>query len=82
MEIITAIFKIMIFVLYVTFYFCVARNQVTFSIKQYFLDEPGMYPNSYNALPSYYAMIFHPRYQLLWTKAQWVAWVKAQGVAK
>ena len=42
-------------------------------------DEITLYEVRY--VPSLVAMVLHPRYQLLWTKVQWLAWVKAQGVA-
>jgi hypothetical protein len=33
----------------------------------------------HNALPSYEAMLFHPKYWLLWTAPHWLAWVGRRG---
>ena len=51
-------------------------------VRDHFDWDFEFYPERCEVLPSPMAMMFHPRYQHLWTKAQWVKWVKAQGVAK
>ena len=64
--------------LFVSIYFKIRENAI-FRIRLTFWCDKDR--TVFFALPSHDAMVFHPRYQLLWTKAQWVAWVKAQGVA-
>ena len=50
-----------------------ARSSAAFIVRIAFLDDEILYGSGgYDALPSYDAMTFHPRYWLLWTKAQWV----------
>ena len=73
--------SIALFALLLTFYFGFIRNQAVYLIRMYFINTDSSYPIAFRALPSYDAMLYHPRYQLLWTKAQWLKWVKAQGVA-
>jgi uncharacterized membrane protein YgcG len=43
-------------------------------------DTLGLVP--YKALPSYEAMLFHPRHWHRWTKAQWVAYVERKGALR
>ena len=73
--------EIVLLAMFLTLYFGVVRSEVTYFIRMHFINTDDLYPIAFRTLPSYGAMMFHPRYQLLWTKAQWVKWVKAQGVA-
>lgn len=69
-----------VFISAIGIYFLI-RNELVFKTRTNFIDESNGDFSAYKALLSYEAMVLAPRYQLLWTKAQWVAWVKAQGVA-
>ena len=65
---------------FVSIYFGKIREFVIFRIRLTFWRDKDR--TVFFALPSHDIMVFHPRYQHLWTKAQWIKWVKAQGVTK
>jgi len=48
------------------------RNQITADIRIAYIHDPELWPTEYKKLPSYEAMLYHPRYYLLWTKAAWI----------
>ena len=57
------------------FIFCFAtlRNASVLRVRLAFIDDTALYlGGKYDALPSYDAMYYNPRYWLLWTKKQWV----------
>lgn len=56
------------------------RSEAVYRIRIGFIGDASLYPDAYNALPSYDTMMYHPKHTLRWTKSQWVAWVKARGV--
>ena len=64
---------------FVSIYFGI-RELVIFRIRLTFWCDKDR--TVFFALPGHDAMVFNPRYQHLWTKAQWLKWVKAQGVKK
>ena len=66
----------------VVLYFCFVRNSMVSHVRIAFVDDATLYPDAYLALPTYDEMVFSPRHQLRFTKAQWVKWVAAQGVTK
>ncbi len=61
-------------------YFGFVRNAMVISVRMAFVDDDALFPEAYKALPSYDDMLLAPCHQLRFTKAQWVKWVKAQGV--
>ena len=69
-------FVLLVFV--AAFYFGVLRNNMVCRVRVAFIEDTALYPDTYRALPSFDAMAHSPRHQFRWTKAQWVAWVKAQ----
>ena len=53
------------------------RNDAVFRVRMTFIDADD-YPTGYHCLPSYRAMVFNPRYWLLWTTKQWREWIERQ----
>lgn len=62
---------------FVSLFFAI-RNETVYRIRAAFIWDDKLRSQDYNALPSYNEMLFSPRYYLLWTKAQWVRYVKAK----
>jgi len=59
-------------------FFGIIRNLSVYLVGVAFLYDKHLSYTDYDALPSYESMLFHPRHQFRWTKAQWVKWVEAQ----
>lgn len=55
-----------------------ARNTTIWRVRVAFIDDDKLFTDAYNALPSYYAMIYNPRYWSLSTKQQWVGFVRTK----
>lgn len=55
--------------------FMLHRNTRVHDIRVAFINDRALFPLAYEALPSYDAMLYNPRYWLLWTKEHWVAWL-------
>lgn len=53
-----------------------ARNTTIWKVRVAFIDDDELFTDAYNALPSYDAMIYNPRYWHLSTKQQWVEFVR------
>jgi hypothetical protein len=51
------------------------RNHEVCRVRIAFINAGGLWDGTYEALPSYDAMLFHPKYQLLWTATHWRNWV-------
>jgi hypothetical protein len=58
--------------------FMLYRNSRVLRVRLDFIDTPGLFPEAYMALPSYDAMLDHPKYWLLWSTEDWRAWVARQ----
>lgn len=50
------------------------RNNAVFSARMQFLFKTEAERALFEALPSYDAMLFHPKHWGRWTKAQWAAY--------
>jgi hypothetical protein len=51
------------------------RNNMVCAARIAVIDLPD-FPRSYHRLPSYDAMLLHPKYMLLWTSKHWLAWLE------
>lgn len=71
---------LVVILLVLTAYFSLFRNSMVCDVRNAFVDDDTLFPDAYRALPTYDDMVFSPRHQFRWTKAQWVKWVAAQGV--
>lgn len=60
---------------YVVLAFVLIRNNRVLSVRIAFIDCRSDWEPRYRCLPSYDAMLLHPRFWLLWTFADWTAWV-------
>jgi len=72
--------SILIALIFVTLYVLV-RNQNVYEVRIAILFNDGIRSGRYDALPSYEAMIFNPRFLHMWTNAQWVSYA-SERVAK
>ena len=58
------------------------RNTTVWKVRNAFIDDDELFADAYNALPSYEAMLYNPRYWPLSTKRQWVEFVRTKGTVK
>lgn len=65
-------------VLFVFCIFTMVRNQFVCSVRIAVIDANGLFDGRYETLPSYDAMVFMPKYWLLWTEGHWSAWIARQ----
>ena len=57
--------------------FNLVRNESVLKVRHDFIDDDFLYRSgAYDRLPSYYDMLYKPRYWHLWTKQQWIEKVK------
>lgn len=54
------------------------RNDWTLHIRLSFIDDDDLWPTSYERLPPYGQMLFHPKHWHRWTKAQWMRYTKSK----
>jgi hypothetical protein len=52
----------------------VVRNNRTIAIRMAILDTHGL--DAHQKLPSYDAMVFHPKHWHRWTMWQWMEWTE------
>lgn len=55
--------------------FLMVRNMFVYEVRTAFIDDPTLWPEVYNALPTYDQMMCNPKYWVLWTKDQWVIYM-------
>lgn len=60
---------------FLTAYFCLFRNCLVHHVRISFICDVNLYPEKYDALPSYEGMIFGLNHQFRFTKKQWIKWV-------
>lgn len=60
--------------------FLAVRNQCVYNVRIAAIDVNDRL-RTYEALPSYDAMLYHPKYWLLWTRAHWFAWLARREAA-
>lgn len=58
-------------------YFLV-RNKFVHDVRIAFINDHALFPRAYYLLPDYDQMLHGAKFQLLWTKAHWMAWVERQ----
>lgn len=56
------------------------RNTLTLRVRLALIHDKFFGLDGYHLLPSYDAMLFHPRYWGMWRKAQWEQYVLARGL--
>lgn len=57
--------------------YALIRLNLVGPVRRSFIAEQD-FPHNYDRLPSFDAMMYHPRHQLRWTRAQWLAWLERQ----
>ena len=67
----TSFFYSMLVTLFVLLLLHSARNSMVLRVRLAFFDDPACWPERYEALPSYDAMLYAPWYWHMWTTAQW-----------
>jgi hypothetical protein len=55
--------------------FILVRNGFVHGVRRHFIYEVEPFPEAYDRLPDYDAMMVNPKYWLLWTANHWKTWL-------
>lgn len=76
-------FEVFIFCLvgiFAVWAFVMLRLTLVAPTRLWFIHNDPEFPKQYDALPSFDAMLFNPKYCLLWTVSHWQKWLERNNV--
>lgn len=72
MEFLTLVFLVLLVFLVINELF-LYRNNITYDIRLKLIDNNF---EDYHKFPSYYQMLYNPKYALIWSYDGWIKWFK------